>query len=83
MLAETASSPGQRLIHQEQLVALANALAHLPEEQREVIELKHLRGHAVAEIAERLGKTRAAVAGLLRRGLERLRELLDDGGVSP
>jgi hypothetical protein len=41
-----------------------------------VIELRHLRGHTVPEVAAQVGKTRAAVAGLLRRGLIGLRERL-------
>lgn len=77
-LAASGSSPGEQVVRQERLIALANALALLPDEQREAIELKHLQGQSVAEIGARLGKTHAAVAGLLRRGLERLRAILDE-----
>ncbi len=78
LLAHSNVSPGQQVVQQEQMVALANALAQLPDDQREAIELKHVQGYSVAEVGEQLGKSRAAVAGLLRRGLERLRLLLDD-----
>jgi DNA-directed RNA polymerase specialized sigma24 family protein len=37
------------------------------------MRLKHLHGHSVGEIAEQMGKTPAAVAGLLRRGRDALR----------
>ena len=64
--------------HQEDLFQLAHALALLPEEQRSVVELKHLQAWTVAEICQHLGKSEAAVAGLLRRGLQHLRETLKD-----
>ena len=77
LLSRSGSSPGGQVVQQEQMVALANALAQLPDDQRAAVELKHLQGFSVAETAKRLEKSHAAVAGLLRRGLERLRELLD------
>ena len=69
-------SPGDRMQRQEQLVRLAEALARLPEDQRRAIELKHLEGCSVETISQRMGRSEASVAGLLRRGLKRLRELL-------
>jgi DNA-directed RNA polymerase specialized sigma24 family protein len=44
------------------------------------VELKHLHGATVADIARELGRTETAVGGLLRRGMTRLRELLHEGG---
>src|SRR5262249_62136164 len=77
-LAAEQSSPSERVGHEEQLLRLAAALARLPDDQRVVVELHHLKQDAVADIARRLGKTEAAVAGLLRRGLKKLRELLHE-----
>lgn len=77
-LAADQSSPSQHLIRQEQLVRLASALAQLPEEQRNVLELRHLQGQSIGAISQQLGRSEASVAGLLRRGLQRLRELLDE-----
>ncbi len=57
----------------EQLVA---ALLKLLEEERTAIVLKHLHQWTVSEIADHLQRTEAAVAGLLRRGLSKLRILL-------
>ncbi len=79
-LAAEQSSPSQRASRHEQLLRLAAALARLPDDQREAVELHHLRGHTVAEVGELMGRTRAAAMGLIYRGLERLREQLDDGG---
>jgi RNA polymerase sigma-70 factor (ECF subfamily) len=76
LLSGEQSSPSVQAERQEQLVRLAEALARLPEDQRRAIELKHLEGCSVETISQRLGRSEASVAGLLRRGLKRLRELL-------
>jgi RNA polymerase sigma-70 factor (ECF subfamily) len=75
-LAGDVSSPSQHVVRQEELLKLAEGLAELPEDQRRAIELHHLSGLTVAEVGDELGRTRAAVAGLLRRGLEGLRARL-------
>ncbi len=69
-------APGEHAVRQEQLLRLAEALGRLPEDQRLALEMKHLQGRSVAEVARTLGRSKAAVAGLLRRGLEKLREHL-------
>ena len=77
-LADDRSAPEARLEREEQLARLATSLEQLPGDQRAALELKHLRGHTVAEIAAALGKTETAVGGLLRRGMKTLREMLGD-----
>lgn len=77
-LAAEQSSPSEIAQRHEQLLALARALARLPEDQRTAVELHHLRDASVAEIAVQMGRTEASVAGLLRRGLHNLRGLLQD-----
>jgi RNA polymerase sigma-70 factor (ECF subfamily) len=77
-LAADQSSPSQRADRGEQLVRLAAALAGLPDGQREAVELRHLHGWPLAEIAAHLGRTPAAVAGLLHRGLAQLRSVLEE-----
>jgi RNA polymerase sigma-70 factor (ECF subfamily) len=77
-LAVEQSSPSQHLDREEQLRRLAAALAALPDGQREAVELRHLQGWSLAEIATHLDRTPAAVAGLLHRGLAQLRTLLED-----
>src|SRR5262249_11096389 len=77
-LAAEQSSPSQQVERQERAVRLAEALAALPENQREAVVLRHWHGCSLAEIAERLGCTAAAVTGLLHRGLRQLRRQLPD-----
>jgi RNA polymerase sigma-70 factor (ECF subfamily) len=77
-LAADQSSPSQRVDRGEQLVRLAAALAALPDGQREAVELRHLHGWPLAEIAAHLGRTQAGVAGLLHRGLGQLRSVLEE-----
>ncbi len=73
-LADPGPSPSWEADRHEQAVRLAAALAALPEGEREALVLQHWHGLTVAQIGERLGRTPAAVGGLLKRGLARLRE---------
>ena len=75
-LAAVQASPSQQVVLAEELLRMADALRRLPEPQREAIVLHHLQGLPLAEVGEQLGKSSAAVAGLLHRGLKALRELM-------
>jgi RNA polymerase sigma-70 factor (ECF subfamily) len=77
-LAADQSTPSQNLERQERSLRLAEALAELPEAQREALILQHWHGWSLAQIAAHMKRSRAAVAGLLKRGLQQLRELLVD-----
>jgi RNA polymerase sigma-70 factor (ECF subfamily) len=70
------SSPSERAVREERLVLLSAALARLSEGQRTAVELKHLHGRSVAEIATLMGRTESAVGGLLRHGIQALRGIL-------
>jgi RNA polymerase sigma-70 factor (ECF subfamily) len=76
-IAADQTSPSERAEPNEDLLRLADALAGLPDSQREVIALKHFQGKTLAEIATATGRTVPAVVGRLRRGLESLRESLN------
>jgi RNA polymerase sigma-70 factor (ECF subfamily) len=82
-LAADGPSPSESAGRHEQAARLAAALATLPEPQRLAVELRHLHGWTLNDIAEHLEKSPAAVAGLLHRGLERLRTLLDEQESAP
>ena len=77
-LAAEQSSPSQKIERHEQALRLADALGRLPEAQREALVLQHWHGWSLAEIGAHLGRSPAAIAGLLHRGLQRLRELLQE-----
>jgi len=73
-----ASSPSQKAIRHEDALQLANALQQLPDAQRETVVLRHLHGYSLNEIATEIDRSPTAAAGLLKRGLKRLREILDE-----
>jgi len=75
-LASEAASPSAAMIRQEQLLRLAGALDELPDDQRTAVELHHLAGLRVTEVAQRMGRSPAAVGQLLVRALRRLRAAL-------
>jgi RNA polymerase sigma-70 factor (ECF subfamily) len=75
-LAAEQSSPSQQAHHNEQVARLAEAMEELPEAQREALVLHYWQGQSLAEIGQQLGRTPAAVAGLLHPGLKHLRTLL-------
>ena len=72
-------SPSLRAARNEQILSLSDALAGLPEPQREALLLKHCEGLTLNQIAQKMGRTSAAVASLLRRGLHALRTELTAG----
>jgi RNA polymerase sigma-70 factor (ECF subfamily) len=76
-LAADQSSPSQKAVRHEEVQKLARALAQLPLDQRIAVELKHLQGWSLEEIGRNMGRSTTAVGGLLRRGLRKLRELMD------
>jgi RNA polymerase sigma-70 factor (ECF subfamily) len=80
LLVADQTSPSQRAVRCEELLRLAAALTRLPEDQRQVVELHHLQGLQLADVSDQMGRTRAAVVGLLFRGLKKLRQLLHEPG---
>src|SRR5215212_3121525 len=56
-LAANHSSPSQKAIRQEELLALAAALACLPLDQRQAVELHPLKGLPLADVAEHLERS--------------------------
>jgi RNA polymerase sigma-70 factor (ECF subfamily) len=77
-LADPGQSPSQAADQHEQAIRLATALVGLPKAEREALILQHWHGLTVVQIGERLGRTTAAIGGLLKRGLKRLRERMTD-----
>lgn len=78
LLPAGTSSPSQKAIREERMLHVAGAIESLSEAQREVVLLHYLEHLSMAEVGERIGRTSTAAAGLLHRGLKRLRELLQE-----
>jgi RNA polymerase sigma-70 factor (ECF subfamily) len=73
----TESSPSQQVARRELAVRLADALADLPADYREVIILRQLEDLPFPEVARRMGRTVDSVKNLWIRALARLRRHLD------
>lgn len=76
LLAAANSSPSEKAFREERWLQVATAIDSLPDAQQEVILLHYLEDLSMAEVGERMGRTSTAAAGLLHRGLKRLREML-------
>lgn len=72
-------SPSQAAAIEEEWQKTFAQMFQLPEEHRRALWLCHLKELPVAEVAARMGKTQAAVAGLLQRGLRALRLRMTEG----
>ncbi len=79
-LFNTVSSPGRtpsaEMSRTESIQAVRRALASLPENRRQAIAMYHIEGKSREEIAERMGKSVAAVSSLLAEGRKQLRRIL-------
>jgi len=81
-LAAPLSTPSKQAARREQAVALARAMASLPDDYREVVTLRHLDGRSFEEIATVMGRSSGAVRMLWMRALERLGELMEAGDAT-
>jgi RNA polymerase sigma-70 factor (ECF subfamily) len=77
------SDEGQEEVGLERFECLREALRGLPDDQREVLVLRHIAGLSPGEIAERLGKTESSVHGLHHRGREAMRTTLRELQAAP
>ena len=70
------TSPSEVVQRNEQICLMLAAVQTLPDNQRRAVILKHLNGRSLREIAESLGLSEPAAAGVLHRGRQRLAECL-------
>lgn len=77
-LPAEATTPSQHLARGERKLLLNDAIALLPDDQREAISLRHLQELSIPEIAENMQRTEAAIGGLLKRGMKALKTILAD-----
>lgn len=71
------TSPSGRAVRNEELHQMHLSLESLPDAQRQAIQLHHLQGMTLAQVAEQMNRSTAAVAGLLHRGLSKLQESVE------
>lgn len=74
---------GHEQVGFERSQSLREALGRLPEDQREVLVLRHVAGLTPGEIAQRLGKTEGSIHGLHHRGRAVLQEALRELEAAP
>ena len=74
------STASQRAMRGERAVELARTLERLPPDQREAVRLRHLEGWPLVRIADQMGRSESATVGLIKRGMQKLREYLKDNG---
>jgi RNA polymerase sigma factor (sigma-70 family) len=75
--------PEEAAARDGQLLRFTRALARLPGDQRDVLELKYLQGLSLAEICEQTGRSKPSVAELIFRGVNALRDLMDEPDPGP
>ncbi len=76
MLIASMTSASSRFSRNVREARLAEALAALPEEQREALRLRYVEGMPSKQIAQQLGKTDGAVRVMLTRSLAKLQTML-------
>jgi RNA polymerase sigma-70 factor (ECF subfamily) len=81
LLAVESDSPSRHAVEREHEVLLADALAELPPDYRDVIVLRHIDGLPFDGVAERMNRTVGAVRMLWLRALKRLREELQERDI--
>ena len=78
LVAGSGSTPSQAVARREREQALQVALASLPDDYREAIQLHYLKGLPVREVAATMHRTERAVHMLCNRALKKLREKLGE-----
>jgi RNA polymerase sigma-70 factor (ECF subfamily) len=81
LLSADTSSPSAAVHRHERAGQLAKAMLKLTNEQRRAIILKYWQGATLAEIAQELDKSTEAVAGLIFRGMQKLKGAFDNEEV--
>ncbi len=82
-LGAMGGSPDSDTKRQEQAVAVANALAKLPEHYRDVLILHHFENLKLADVAKKMNRSLRSVQGIWPRALIRMRQVLDEGENLP
>lgn len=81
VLADGGLSPSSDAQRNEHAIVLADELAELQADYREVIVLRHLEGLSFSEVAERMERSSGAVRMVWMRAIAQLRRQLESRGV--
>ena len=81
VFVDRASSPSSRADRHEHVVALANHMAELPADYREVLVLRHCEGLAFKDIARQMGRSTGAVRMLWLRAIGQIRRQMKEEGT--
>jgi len=76
LLAEHSDSPSGCAVRREHELLLADALAELPADYREIIVLRHIEGLPFDDVARRMARSPGAARMLWLRALKSLREAM-------
>lgn len=79
VLADRGPSPSAPAHDRERSVAIADQLAKLKPDDRDVIVLRNLQGLSFEEVAERMGRKPGAVRMLWLRAIERFKHVYEAG----
>jgi RNA polymerase sigma-70 factor, ECF subfamily len=75
-LAANQSTPSEHVDKEQMLLRVAAALDELPEDERQVVILRHLMDVMIGDIAQQVGRPQTTVSRLLMRGMDKLRKRL-------
>jgi RNA polymerase sigma-70 factor (ECF subfamily) len=81
MIADGAIDPSEAAGLKEAADAVRRALAKIPKNQREAIEMAFFQGKTHAEISEELGEPLGTAKTRIRLGMRKLRGILEEEGV--
>lgn len=76
MIAGPETTASRVFARAEAVRAVEQALTELSDDQRQAIGLVHIEGRPIAQAAKAMNRSERSIHGLLRRGLENLRERL-------
>jgi RNA polymerase sigma-70 factor (ECF subfamily) len=80
LLVANNDTPSAEAAQRERGVVLADCVAQLPTDYREVVMLRNFQGLPFKDVADRMERSPGAVRMLWLRALNQLRELLDERG---
>jgi RNA polymerase sigma-70 factor (ECF subfamily) len=75
---DSGESPSQQLLARERELLIADALARLAPDHREVIILRNLQGLPFDQVAQRMDRSRAATQMLWMRAIQKLQEVVSE-----